>query len=169
VVEYRYDAWGKLLATIGSMAATLGKYNPFRYRGYIYDEETGLYDVFSRYYNPEFGRWILIWIGVVKMNSIFEFMLKVGENVKLYIGDGDLHALHHLISGYYLCLQPSPDSKEEVEMRQFSEYVHRYFGNSRTISACDCVSEHTATREEAFDTFFLLLHKFIEETKNTDP
>lgn len=103
------------------------------------------------------------------MNSIFEFILKVEKNVKLYIGDGDLDSLHCLISGFYLCLQPSPESKEEVEMRQFSEYVHSYFGDSRTISECNCISEHTATREEAFDTFFLLLHKFIEETQNTEP
>ena len=58
VVEYRYDAWGKLLAITGSMADTLGKYNPFRYRGYIYDDETGFYYVSSRYYDPEIGRWI---------------------------------------------------------------------------------------------------------------
>ena len=53
VVEYHYDAWGRLLATTGSMAGTLGKLNPFRYRGYIYDEETGLYWLRSRYYNPD--------------------------------------------------------------------------------------------------------------------
>ena len=34
VVEYCYDSWGKLLSTSGSLASTLGKNNPFRYRGY---------------------------------------------------------------------------------------------------------------------------------------
>ena len=58
VVEYRYDSWGKLLSTSGSLASTLGKNNPFRYRGYIYDEETGFYYLQSRYYNPEVGRFI---------------------------------------------------------------------------------------------------------------
>ena len=42
VVEYRYDAWGKASSTTGSLAATLGKRNPFRYRGYVYDEEKEL-------------------------------------------------------------------------------------------------------------------------------
>ena len=51
VVEYKYDAWGKLLSTTGSLAGTLGNLNPLRYRGYIYDEETGLYYLRSRYYN----------------------------------------------------------------------------------------------------------------------
>ena len=58
VVEYRYDSWGKLLSTSGSLASTLGKNNPFRYRGYVYDEETGFYYLQSRYYNPEVGRFI---------------------------------------------------------------------------------------------------------------
>ena len=58
VVEYRYDSWGKLLSTSGSLASTLGKNNPFRYRGYVFDEETGFYYVSSRYYDPEIGRFI---------------------------------------------------------------------------------------------------------------
>jgi len=58
VVEYAYDAWGKPIATMGSMAGTLGYDNPFRYRGYVYDEETGLYYLRSRYYNPEWGRFL---------------------------------------------------------------------------------------------------------------
>ena len=58
VVEYRYDSWGKLLSTSGSLASTLGKNNPFRYRGYVYDEETGFYYLQSRYYDPSVGRFI---------------------------------------------------------------------------------------------------------------
>ena len=58
VVAYTYDAWGNPLTTTGTMAGTLGKLNPFRYRGYVYDTETGLYYLQSRYYNPETGRFV---------------------------------------------------------------------------------------------------------------
>ena len=58
VVEYEYDAWGKPIAATGSLAATPGKRNPFRYRGYVYDEETGLSYLRSRYYNPATGRFV---------------------------------------------------------------------------------------------------------------
>ena len=58
VVTYTYDAWGKLLETGGSMASTLGALNPLRYRGYVYDTETGLYYLQSRYYSPAMGRFI---------------------------------------------------------------------------------------------------------------
>jgi RHS repeat-associated protein len=58
VVQYVYDAWGRPVATGGSMAGTLGHDNPFRYRGYVWDEETGLYLAAARYYDPEWGRWL---------------------------------------------------------------------------------------------------------------
>ena len=58
VVYYTYDAWGRLLTTTGTLKDTLGLHNPLRYRGYVYDRETGLYYVQSRYYNPTIGRWI---------------------------------------------------------------------------------------------------------------
>ena len=58
VVEYVYDTWGKLESVTGAMAATIGRENPLRYRGYYYDEETGFYYLQSRYYDPETGRFI---------------------------------------------------------------------------------------------------------------
>ena len=58
VVSYTYDAWGNPLTTTGTLATTLGTINPLRYRGYVYDIETSLYYLQSRYYNPEIGRFI---------------------------------------------------------------------------------------------------------------
>ena len=59
VVEYKYNSWGKILSITGSKAATIGKMNPFRYRGYYYDEETGMYYLKNRYYDPEIRRFIV--------------------------------------------------------------------------------------------------------------
>ena len=58
VVSYVYDAWGAPIGKSGSMAETLGSVQPFRYRGYVFDEETGLYYLRSRYYNPGWGRFV---------------------------------------------------------------------------------------------------------------
>ena len=57
VAKYSYDAWGKCTVT-NATGYTVGEKNPFRYRGYYYDTETGLYYLNSRYYSPEFGRFI---------------------------------------------------------------------------------------------------------------
>ena len=56
VVQYTYDAWGNVQAD--GPATNVRYYNPLRYRGYVYDPETELYYVSSRYYDPEIGRWI---------------------------------------------------------------------------------------------------------------
>lgn len=58
MVSYTYDAWGKVLSVTGTLASTIGTINPFRYRGYYYDRETGFYYLNSRYYDPEVGRFI---------------------------------------------------------------------------------------------------------------
>ena len=58
VVSYGYDAWGAPLWCTGELAETLGKVQPFRYRGYVFDEETGLYYLRSRYYRAEWCRFL---------------------------------------------------------------------------------------------------------------
>ncbi|MCM1441222.1 MAG: RHS repeat-associated core domain-containing protein [Roseburia sp.] len=58
LARYVYDAWGnhKIIADEENMP--LAEANPFRYRGYFYDEETGLYYLNTRYYDPTTGRFI---------------------------------------------------------------------------------------------------------------
>ena len=61
LVRYTYDAWGNFTESVntsdpGALAALA--LNPFRYRGYVYDYETGFYYLQSRYYDPETGRFI---------------------------------------------------------------------------------------------------------------
>ena len=58
MVSYSYDAWGKVLSVSGTLATTLGQDNSFRYRGYYYDTETGLYYLQSRYYDPDTCRFL---------------------------------------------------------------------------------------------------------------
>lgn len=58
-VRYQYGPWGEV---DGNDAVTgnheLAELNPFTYRGYQYDQETGLYYLQSRYYNPEWKRFL---------------------------------------------------------------------------------------------------------------
>ena len=59
LISYTYDAWGNFTTTYSNGGAnTSAVYNPFRYRSYYYDTETGLYYVSSRYYDPAIGRFI---------------------------------------------------------------------------------------------------------------
>ena len=63
ICTYTYDAWGNCTTTRASGITSLesqiaSSYNPFRYRGYYYDTQTGFYYLQSRYYNPEWGRFL---------------------------------------------------------------------------------------------------------------
>jgi len=54
---YSYDAYGG--TTMTDLAGDgIINWNPFRYRSYYYDQETGLYYLQSRYYDPQIGRFI---------------------------------------------------------------------------------------------------------------
>ena len=58
VVVYRYDAWGGLLVSSDVSRFGLAQINPLRYRGYYYDQETGLYYLQTRYYDPKVRRFL---------------------------------------------------------------------------------------------------------------
>ena len=91
IVKYNYDAWGnhniKFVNSNGDLVdfdanityntdietnLYVALKNPFRYRGYYYDFETGLYYLNSRYYDPEIGRFINI-DDIDVIDSIKEF------------------------------------------------------------------------------------------------
>ena len=58
VATYTYDAWGNIISSTDTSGVSIGTKNPFRYRGYYYDTETGLYYLNSRYYDPQVGRFL---------------------------------------------------------------------------------------------------------------
>ncbi len=62
LATYTYDAWGVMTVSVTSGITTTDRLaavlNPFRYRGYYFDSETGLYYLNSRYYNPNWGRFV---------------------------------------------------------------------------------------------------------------
>ena len=90
VVNYSYDAWGNPISTTGTMATTLGTLNPLRYRSYVYDQETGLYYLQSRYYNPQWGRFInadsLIVINATLGGNLFAYCYNNPVNLSDHTG-----------------------------------------------------------------------------------
>ena len=64
VANYAYDAFGRLLSVTDidgkaiSDQTSFAHRNPLRYRGYLYDSETGFYYLGSRYYDPKIRRFI---------------------------------------------------------------------------------------------------------------
>ena len=100
VVEYKYDAWGKpvTVRTLTTAYEKLAVLNPFRYRGYVYDEETGLYYLRSRYYASHQCRFINadIFLGVLtelQAHNLFSYCVNIAVRYSDPDGFGIISAL----------------------------------------------------------------------------
>ena len=105
-VAYTYDAWGNVLSITGPMADTMGQYNQLRYRGYVYDPETGLYFLNSRFYDPEKGRFINADVLVATGQGM------LGNNMFAYCGNNPVN-YQDPTGKYYIQLtaETDPDRK----------------------------------------------------------
>ena len=83
VGTYEYDAWGNI--TNLSSLTSIARQNPFRYRGYYYDTESGLYYLNSRYYNPEWGRFLNADSGIYSVGDTVH-----GYNLFAYCNDNPI-------------------------------------------------------------------------------
>ena len=111
VAEYKYDAWGNHRVYTGtgiditdksSYNNSVAKLNPFRYRGYDYDTETGLYYLNSRYYDPAIGRFInaddISYIQPTEINGLNLFAY-CGNNPVMYSDPSCCAWWHWLLGG----------------------------------------------------------------------
>ena len=101
--KYVYDAWGNVLHVLNSAGneitstTNLANQNLFRYRGYYYDRESGLYYLQSRYYDPVTGRFLnadsLLSQGTILGNNMFAYCLNNPVNMTDETGNTDKWAI----------------------------------------------------------------------------
>ena len=121
VVTYTYDTWGKVTSIGGSLSSTIGELNPFRYRGYYYDSETGLYYLNARYYDPEVGRFVsadsLMSTGQgVLGNNMYSYCLnnpvKHKDSNGRYVDSIDFEIGGAFFLGLYVCFAYNTDGTD---------------------------------------------------------
>ena len=93
IVQYEYDAWGKITATnVPNVDAPydeeLANINPLRYRGYYFDNETGYYYLQSRYYDPDICRFINADAYIIPQKSK---EISVGNNLFTYCNNNSVN------------------------------------------------------------------------------
>ncbi len=108
VAQYVYDAWGKNLQItdkdgndVSGNPDHIANINPFRYRGYYYDVETGWYYLNARYYDPNVGRFlspdtILGANGGLQGYNLFAYC----NNNPVMFADATGYALHRANTAY---------------------------------------------------------------------
>lgn len=90
IANYKYDSFGNIISITddeGSIITDnnhIAIINPFRYRSYYYDRETNLYYLNSRYYNPEWGRFVNADNYVVNGSGL------IGMNMFAYCGNNSI-------------------------------------------------------------------------------
>ena len=86
VSEYSYDAWGNITSITGDKI--IAKENPFRYRGYYYDNESGFY----YYYDSVTGRFLNADFQIDEEYSINSNLFVYCKNnpVKYFDPEGDV-------------------------------------------------------------------------------
>ena len=91
VLTYSYDAWGNVNVTANTddiqcaISASMAiEFVPITYRGYLYDSNTGLYYLQSRYYNPTYGRFL-------NADSIMKTGEPLGANIFAYCGNNPVN------------------------------------------------------------------------------
>ncbi len=102
VVTYTYNSWGLLTNKTDTTSINLSTINPFRYRSYYYDEETNLYYLNSRYYNPEWGRF-------VNGDKVITGQNIDSANIFVYCGNNSINAKD--LNGKWFTIEPSEKKK----------------------------------------------------------
>ena len=99
VVQYTYDAWGSILSMSDTSGVNLGTINPLRYRSYVYDTESGLYYLQSRYYDPEVGRFInadiVVDTGALLGHNLFAYCENTPVICKDDSGYGKIYVIYY--------------------------------------------------------------------------
>ena len=148
LAQYSYDAWGKPTVLCDDTDCCIATINPYRYRGYYYDIETGLYYLQSRYYDPNIGRFI----NADDPNYIVET-----RNLYAYCNNSSVNNVDYL--GY--CSDPSSILEQAivnktdvkiVKVPSVCESVELYFSDFEDIG----YSASKITIEEGSESQFLL-------------
>ena len=132
VVEYKYDAWGNPISTrtLTSEYDALAELNPFRYRGYVWDNQTTIYYLFSRYYSPYMNRFLNAdtsgkHIRSLSSNNLFAYC----KNTPIHTFDPDGKDLYVITatSGAYYFGHTSLLIQDEND-----EWYYYYYGAKRS-------------------------------------
>ena len=94
--SYVYNAWGDIISQSDDELASI---NPLRYRGYVYDEDTTMYYLQTRYYDPTTGRFI----NADDTAFISSSGTAIGDNIYTYCENNPVNNVDYTGQCFYNC------------------------------------------------------------------
>jgi len=170
VASYTYDSWGNIISIrdsngldISTNETHIANINPYRYRSYYYDIETNLYYLNSRYYNPQWGRFLNA-DGIIGSSSSI-----LGNNLYNYcynhpIGKKDLNGFAAmdlasiLISGAEKTVETVAPAIIKKEEKKYHSYTPSPFHTYNDKTSCKVSTKKPIYSESPY---------YCDETSNS--
>ncbi len=125
IAQYTYDAFGNLLREGNEPESEIqeneGVDNPYRYKGYRYDESTGLYNLNGRLYEPE----------IVRFTQEYNYYGKVNEPLSLNRYTYN-NPIRYWDPTEYVVSKWDNDYLSETDIEKLKEYTKKYEDALRT-------------------------------------
>lgn len=167
LVSYSYDPWGKILKISDTSSLNLSVINHMLYKGYYYDEESGLYYIGHRYYNPEIRRFMsmddLEYISQNGTNELYANLFAYAQNDPIMKGDLLGHEaitavticsallifstvflvfnINSLLNSFTSSLQSQLSSKQKTVLKNSSLSLKIFIGNLRDVLISLAISQ----------------------------
>ena len=161
--SYVYDSWGNILEEKGE--PILSRLNPLRYRGYVYDEDTAMYYLQTRYYDPTTGRFI----NADDTEFISSSGTAIGDNIFIYCENNPVNNVDYTGQWY------TNKHKEMTEKMGFSGSAYKtvrdwvYNADAYPCESTDDYSAPFHSRNEALDIAKKLYNLALEIKKEKKP
>ena len=158
VASYVYDAWGNIKDTKGD--STVRELNPIRYRGYVYDTETSLYYLQSRYYDPFTGRFLNadIYCDTNTGTSLSTNMFAYCENNPVQYKDSNGHSLIVIAASWALRLS--------IMMYEYAAVGARFNNNIQLNNWWDPIGSAMRSRLKSSSIIKSRVNKYIKNTSS---
>jgi len=141
VASYIYDAWGNCTIENDVSGVRIGEINPFRYRGYYYDSDIGLYYLKSRYYDAAIGRFInadsINYLGANGNLCSFNLFAYCVDNPVMQIDETGCLAFPgqiHNIVVYYVAALYGLNTEQTIYYKEKNSFGKRKWGRADLIS-----------------------------------
>ena len=155
VARYSYDAWGKCTVDYDN-TGYIASINPFRYRGYYYDEEIGLYYVSSRYYDPEIGRFINA--DKVEFAALDDDILHT--NLFAYVKNTPVNLIDSTGNAWYFNFNFRPYIPRVKDLKSIYQYITNVINNIKKNT-----QKALSSAKTYLEKVLLILKKKIRITK----